>query len=101
MQHLEDVVGREDALHRLRRRQRLAGGELVVGNEIALLQKRFQPGEPELVIAHGEIVGRVAVLACETPHVDVPAARHAHGERQREGAAVSYTHLTLPTSYSV
>ncbi len=65
----------------------MADDDLVVAHQLAFLEQHFQPGEPELVIAHGEVFGRVAVLARKAPHVDVPAARHGHGHRQREGAA--------------
>ncbi len=65
--------------------QRVTDNNFVVGNEIALLQHRLQRREPDLVVAHRQIVRRVAVLARKARHVDVPLARHGHGERQRKG----------------
>ena len=90
MQDLQHVVGPENALDRLRRLERMADDDLVVGYQLALLEQHFQPGEPDLVVAHGQIFGRIAVLARKAPHVDVPAARHAHGHRHREGAPLPF-----------
>ena len=86
MQHLEHVAGRQHALARLCRMQRMADDDLVVADEVALFQHGLQRREPDLIIVHRQIFGRVAVLAGEARLVDVPAARHAHRQRQRESA---------------
>ncbi len=64
----------------------MAGGDLVVADQRALLQHGLKPCEPELVIAHREIFGRIAVLARKARHVDVPFPRRRHRQREREGA---------------
>src|SRR5450759_2163180 len=66
--------------------QCVADDDLVVVDQGALLEQRLQSGEPYLVVAQRQIFSRWAVLAYETRHVDIPAARGAHGQREREGA---------------
>src|SRR6185369_8697458 len=39
-----------------------------------------------LVITHRQVFACGAVLARKASHIDIPAARPRHGERQREGA---------------
>src|SRR5581483_7986371 len=67
-----------------------AGGNLILADEAALLEHRLERGKPDLVVAHRQIFGRIAVLAGEARLVDVPAARHAHGEGQGEGALLPF-----------
>src|SRR5665811_2413959 len=66
--------------------QCVADDDLVVVDQGALLEQRLQSGEPYLVVAHRQIFSRWAVLAYEARHVDIPAARGARGQREREGA---------------
>ena len=65
----------------------MAGDDLVIRHQAALLQHGFQRGEPDLVTAHRQIFASRPVLAREARHVEVPPARYGHGEREREGAA--------------
>jgi len=71
-QHLVHVVCSENAFDRLGGMDRPAGGDLVGGDEAALGQQLFEPGEPELVIALGKIIGRRTILDRKAPHIYVP-----------------------------
>src|SRR5450759_1642507 len=70
--------------------QGMADDDLVVTDQLAFFQHGLERGKPDLVVAHREIFGRLPILAREARHVDVPAAGHAHGEREREGAAFPF-----------
>src|ERR1043166_7765974 len=63
----------------------MPGLDFILVDEAALFQQGDKTGEPQLVIAQRKIFGRRTVFAREARHVDVPAAGHAHCEREREG----------------
>jgi hypothetical protein len=66
------------------------GIDFVFRDQPALLDHVFERREPDLIIAHRQIFSGRPVLAREPSHVDVPAAGHAHGEREREGALLPF-----------
>ena len=90
VQHRRDAVGRQRPRHRLGRMQRLAGLDLVCGDQAAFQHQPFEAREPDLVIALAQILLGRPVLAGKARHVDVPAAGHSHRQRDREGAPLPF-----------
>ena len=86
MKSLGDVARRQYAFDRFCRMQRMTGGDFVLRHQAAFFQHGLKRRKPDLVIGHRQIFARRTVLTREARHIDIPAARHAHRQRQRKGA---------------